>query len=247
MAADSGAIRTSFVIGSFPPTSVRRAMPTLVSAVRVLRYPATGISGTSCIADWRDVRATHRISARPRRRGGGATRSGKQQHESKREEAATSRQGSLGHSGQIHTAILPLCSRPPALQAQRSLLPRSARSAPPLSRSPPISCRMHFPDLQRVHYSSVTLTGIRSPCCAAALSKVASVVAVTAALAVQPRCVISVGSAGALHAGYRVGDVLIADGVLQHDFAAAEADGFRLFGYGARHPIERRSTSGCRR
>jgi adenosylhomocysteine nucleosidase len=62
------------------------------------------------------------------------------------------------------------------------------------------------------------------------------VVAVTAALALEPRCVISVGSAGALHAGYRVGDVLLADGVLQHDFAAAEADGFRLFGYGADIP-----------
>ena len=33
------------------------------------------------------------------------------------------------------------------------------------------------------------------------VGKVASVVAVTAALAVEPRCVISVGSAGALHAG----------------------------------------------
>jgi adenosylhomocysteine nucleosidase len=68
------------------------------------------------------------------------------------------------------------------------------------------------------------------------VGKVASVVAVTAALAVQPRRVISVGSAGALHPGYRVGDVLLADGVLQHDFAAAEAGGFRLFGYGADVP-----------
>ena len=68
------------------------------------------------------------------------------------------------------------------------------------------------------------------------VGKVASVVAVTAALAIEPRCVISVGSAGALHAGYRVGDVLLAEGVLQHDFAAAEADGFRLFGYGADIP-----------
>ena len=68
------------------------------------------------------------------------------------------------------------------------------------------------------------------------VGKVASVVAVTAALAIEPRCVISVGSAGALHAGYRVGDVLLAEGVLQHDFAAAEADGFRLFGYGAEIP-----------
>ena len=68
------------------------------------------------------------------------------------------------------------------------------------------------------------------------VGKVASVVAVTAALAVEPRCVISVGSAGALHAGYRVGDVLLADGVLQHDFAAAESDGFHLFGYGADIP-----------
>ena len=69
-----------------------------------------------------------------------------------------------------------------------------------------------------------------------AVGKVASVVAVTAALAVDPRCVISVGSAGALHAGFRVGDVVLADAVLQHDFAAAEADGFRLFGYGAEIP-----------
>ncbi|MEI6155638.1 MAG: 5'-methylthioadenosine/S-adenosylhomocysteine nucleosidase [bacterium] len=68
------------------------------------------------------------------------------------------------------------------------------------------------------------------------VGKVASVVAVTAALALQPRCVISVGSAGALHAGYRVGDVLLANDVVQHDFAAAEADGFRLFGYGSTIP-----------
>lgn len=68
------------------------------------------------------------------------------------------------------------------------------------------------------------------------VGKVASVVTVSAALAVQPRCVISVGSAGALHAGFRVGDVLLADSVLQHDFAAAEASGFRLFGYGADLP-----------
>ena len=68
------------------------------------------------------------------------------------------------------------------------------------------------------------------------VGKVASVVSVTAAFALRPRCVISVGSAGALHAGYRLGDVLLADGVLQHDFAAAEADGMRLFGYGATIP-----------
>jgi adenosylhomocysteine nucleosidase len=68
------------------------------------------------------------------------------------------------------------------------------------------------------------------------VGKVASVVAVTAALALEPRCVISVGSAGALHAGYRVGDVLLAESVLQHDFAAAESDGFRLFGYGSDVP-----------
>lgn len=68
------------------------------------------------------------------------------------------------------------------------------------------------------------------------VGKVASVVAVTAALGVDPRCIISVGSAGALHSGFQVGDVLLADEVLQHDFAAAEADGFRLFGYGAPVP-----------
>jgi adenosylhomocysteine nucleosidase len=70
------------------------------------------------------------------------------------------------------------------------------------------------------------------------VGKVASVVAVTAALALKPRCVISVGSAGALHTGYRVGDVLLADDVVQHDFAAAELDGFRLFGYGAETPSQ---------
>ena len=70
------------------------------------------------------------------------------------------------------------------------------------------------------------------------VGKVASVVAVTAALGIDPRCVLSVGSAGALHAGYRVGDVLLADEILQHDFAAAEADGFRLFGYGAEIPSQ---------
>lgn len=70
------------------------------------------------------------------------------------------------------------------------------------------------------------------------VGKVASVVAVTAALALNPRCVISVGSAGALHAGYRVGDVLLAESAVQHDFAAAETGGFRLFGYGAALPSE---------
>jgi adenosylhomocysteine nucleosidase len=70
------------------------------------------------------------------------------------------------------------------------------------------------------------------------VGKVASVVAVTAALTLQPRCIISVGSAGALHAGYHVGDVLIAESVLQHDFAAAEGSSFRLFGYGAAIPSE---------
>ncbi len=68
------------------------------------------------------------------------------------------------------------------------------------------------------------------------VGKVASVVAVTATLGLHPRCVISVGSAGALHAGYHVGDILLANEVLQHDFAAAEADGFRLFGYGSTIP-----------
>jgi len=68
------------------------------------------------------------------------------------------------------------------------------------------------------------------------VGKVASAVAVTSALSLEPRCIISVGSAGALHAGYRVGDVMLADSVIQHDFAAAEAGGFRLFGYGSETP-----------
>ena len=68
------------------------------------------------------------------------------------------------------------------------------------------------------------------------VGKVASVTAVGAALGLHPRCIVSVGSAGALHGGYRVGDVLLAESVLQHDFAAAEPGGFRLFGYGAALP-----------
>ncbi|MEI7605487.1 MAG: 5'-methylthioadenosine/S-adenosylhomocysteine nucleosidase [Chloroflexota bacterium] len=68
------------------------------------------------------------------------------------------------------------------------------------------------------------------------VGKVAAAVAASAAMAIEPRCVISVGSAGALTHGFKVGDVVVAGEVLQHDFAAAEAGGFRLFGYGAETP-----------
>ncbi len=63
--------------------------------------------------------------------------------------------------------------------------------------------------------------------------KVAAATAVAAASALTPRCIISVGSAGALHAGHKVGDVVISTEVLQHDFAAVSASGFSLFGYGS--------------
>jgi adenosylhomocysteine nucleosidase len=63
------------------------------------------------------------------------------------------------------------------------------------------------------------------------VGKVAASAAVAAAMRLEPRCVISVGSAGALHAGHAIGDVVIGIEVVQHDFAAANADGFSLFGY----------------
>ncbi|MEI6271434.1 MAG: 5'-methylthioadenosine/S-adenosylhomocysteine nucleosidase [Chloroflexota bacterium] len=68
------------------------------------------------------------------------------------------------------------------------------------------------------------------------VGKVAAAAAVAAASALLPRCIISVGSAGALHAGHKVGDVVISTEVLQHDFAAVTASGFALFGYGSDWP-----------
>ena len=68
------------------------------------------------------------------------------------------------------------------------------------------------------------------------VGKVAAATAVAAASALKPRCIISVGSAGALHAGHRIGDVVISTEVLQHDFAAVSASGFTLFGYGSDWP-----------
>ena len=70
------------------------------------------------------------------------------------------------------------------------------------------------------------------------VGKVAAASAVTAASALRPRSIISVGSAAALHAGHRVGDVVISTEVLQHDFAAVSASGFTLFGYGSDWPSE---------
>ena len=70
------------------------------------------------------------------------------------------------------------------------------------------------------------------------VGKVAAASAVAAASVVEPRCIISVGSAAALHTGHRVGDVVISTEVLQHDFAAVSASGFSLFGYGAHSPSE---------
>ncbi len=68
------------------------------------------------------------------------------------------------------------------------------------------------------------------------VGKVAAATAVAAASALSPRCIISVGSAGALHAGHKIGHVVISTEVLQHDFAAVSASGFTLFGYGSDWP-----------
>ena len=70
------------------------------------------------------------------------------------------------------------------------------------------------------------------------VGKVDAASAVAAASALEPRCIISVGSAAALHTGHRVGDVVISTEVLQHDFAAVSASGFTLFGYGSDSPSE---------
>ena len=77
-------------------------------------------------------------------------------------------------------------------------------------------------------------TSVALLCCG--VGKVASATAVTAALALNPRCVISVGSAGSLQPGRSIGDVVIGTEVLQHDFAAVTASGFFLFGYGGSAP-----------
>lgn len=68
------------------------------------------------------------------------------------------------------------------------------------------------------------------------VGKVAAATAIATASALKPRCIISVGSAGALHAGHKIGDVVISTEVLQHDFAAVSASGFTLFGYGSDWP-----------
>jgi adenosylhomocysteine nucleosidase len=70
------------------------------------------------------------------------------------------------------------------------------------------------------------------------VGKVAAASAVAAACALEPCCIISVGSAAALHPGHRVGDVVISTEVVQHDFAAVSATGFTLFGYGSDWPSE---------
>lgn len=68
------------------------------------------------------------------------------------------------------------------------------------------------------------------------VGKLAAAAATAAAMELSPRGVVSVGSAGALHSGYAIGDVVIADEVLQHDFGVVHAAGFDLFGYGATLP-----------
>ena len=69
-------------------------------------------------------------------------------------------------------------------------------------------------------------TSVALLCCG--VGKVASATSVTAALALNPRCVISVGSAGSLQPGRSIGDVVISTEVLQHDFAAVTAFAARL-------------------
>jgi adenosylhomocysteine nucleosidase len=70
------------------------------------------------------------------------------------------------------------------------------------------------------------------------VGKVAAASAAAAASVLEPRCIISVGSAAALHRGHHIGDVVISTEVLQHDFAAVSASGFTLFGYGSDLPSE---------
>lgn len=68
------------------------------------------------------------------------------------------------------------------------------------------------------------------------VGKLAAATATAIAMELSPRGVISVGSAGALHPGFAIGDVVIADEVLQHDFGVVHAAGFDLFGYGTALP-----------
>lgn len=70
------------------------------------------------------------------------------------------------------------------------------------------------------------------------VGKVASASAVAAASAINPSYVISVGSGAALHGGHQIGDVVISTEVVQHDFAAVNAAGFNLFGYGGALPSD---------
>lgn len=80
-----------------------------------------------------------------------------------------------------------------------------------------------------------TIDGIPVALLRCGVGKVAASSAVAAAMSLRPRSVISVGSAGALRPGHAVGDVVIGVEVVQHDFAAAAADGFSLFGYAPAH------------
>jgi adenosylhomocysteine nucleosidase len=68
------------------------------------------------------------------------------------------------------------------------------------------------------------------------VGKLAATLATTGAMELHPRGVISVGSAASLHPGFAIGDVVISNEVLQHDFGAARSGGFDLFGYGAPLP-----------
>jgi adenosylhomocysteine nucleosidase len=68
------------------------------------------------------------------------------------------------------------------------------------------------------------------------VGKLSAALATTSAMELSPRGVISVGSAASLHPGFAIGDVVISNEVLQHDFGAARSGGFDLFGYGAPLP-----------
>jgi adenosylhomocysteine nucleosidase len=68
------------------------------------------------------------------------------------------------------------------------------------------------------------------------VGKLAATLATTGAMALSPRGVVSVGSAASLHPGFAIGDVVISNEVLQHDFGVARSGGFDLFGYGAPLP-----------
>ena len=68
------------------------------------------------------------------------------------------------------------------------------------------------------------------------VGKLAASAATSLAMELAPSGVISVGSAGALHPGFSIGDVVIANEVLQHDFGVVHGSGFSLFGYGTSLP-----------